>query len=228
MTKLVLDIVAKDGRSSLDMTVTDLVVAGWTGRDPAAMEHHIAELEALGVARPATTPIFYRASAARLSTAPQIEATGAESSGEVEFVLVAHDGEIYVGAGSDHTDRKVETYGVTVSKQMCDKPVAREFWPMGEVEAHWDELLLRSYAVIDGERQLYQDGRVADMLAPRDLIRRYSGTDSLDEGTVLFGGTLPAKGGIRPARRFEGELVDPVLDRRIAFAYDVKVLPVHG
>ena len=31
------------------VTVTQLVVAGWTGRDPAAVEKHIGELEALGV-----------------------------------------------------------------------------------------------------------------------------------------------------------------------------------
>jgi hypothetical protein len=41
-------------------------------------------------------------------------------------VLLASGGKTYVTVGSDHTDRKVETYGVTVSKQMCDKPIAAE------------------------------------------------------------------------------------------------------
>jgi hypothetical protein len=44
----------------------------------------------------------------------------------------------------------------------------------------------------------------------------------------MFGGTLAAIGGIRPADCFEGELEDPVLGRRISFAYDVRQLPVHG
>ena len=42
------------------------------------------------------------------------------------------------------------------------------------------------------------------------------------------GGTLAAKGGIRPADRFEYEFEDPVLKRTIRHAYDVMVLPVLG
>jgi hypothetical protein len=48
--------------------IDDAIIAGWTGRDPAAVEKHIRELEALGVKRPASTPIFYRFAAARLTT----------------------------------------------------------------------------------------------------------------------------------------------------------------
>ena len=39
-------------------------------------------------------------------------------------MLIGWQGRIFVGLGSDHTDRKVEAYSVTVSKQMCDKPMA--------------------------------------------------------------------------------------------------------
>jgi hypothetical protein len=45
------------------------VIAGWTGSDPAAVEHHIKELEAIGIARPASVPIFYRVSASRFTQA---------------------------------------------------------------------------------------------------------------------------------------------------------------
>jgi len=221
-------LVRTPGPEDRRIAITQLVIAGWTGRDKVAMEHHIAELEALGVARPARTPIFYRAAAARLTQEPAIEVVGADSSGEVEYVLVASDGAFFVGVGSDHTDRKVETYGVTVSKQMCDKPIGRDFWPFEEIAAHWDQLVLRSHATIGGRRELYQEGPVARMLAPAELIRGYAGGDRLAEGTVLFGGTLAARGGIRPADRFEGELEDPVLGRRLSFAYDVRQLPVHG
>jgi len=44
----------------------------------------------------------------------------------------------------------------------------------------------------------------------------------------MFGGTFAAKGGIRPAGRFEGELEDPVLKRSIRHAYDIVTLPVRG
>jgi hypothetical protein len=51
-------------------------VAGWTGRDVAALEKHIRELEAIGVKRPKTTPIFYRVSASLLTTDDTIQALG--------------------------------------------------------------------------------------------------------------------------------------------------------
>ena len=89
------------------VTIKQLVVAGWTGRDPVAVEKHIKELEELGVKRPASTPIFYRASVARLTTQGVIEATGDASGGEVEYLLLRHEGRLWVGAGSDHTDRQV-------------------------------------------------------------------------------------------------------------------------
>ncbi len=127
-----------DREPAREVTIDQAVVAGWTGRDPAAVEKHIKELEALGVKRPATTPIFYRVSAARLTTADTIEAVGESSGGEVEFVLLQHAGRLWVGTGSDHTDREVEKYGVTVSKQMCEKPIAATFWAYEEVAPHWD------------------------------------------------------------------------------------------
>lgn len=211
-----------------DVTINDAVVAGWTGRDAAAVEKHIRELEALGVKRPATTPIFYRVSAARLTTGDTIEAVGESSGGEVEFVLLQHDGKLWVGTGSDHTDREVEKYGVTVSKQMCDKPMAPTFWAFDEVAPHWDRLLLRSSVVESGKTARYQDGSVAAMIDPRDLIKRYTGGGPLSEGTLMFCGTLAAHGGVRPTREFAFEFEDPVLGRKIAHAYRVRTLPNLG
>lgn len=209
----------------LDTDRTALVIAGWTGRDPVARDSHIAELEALGVKRPATTPIFYRAAAARLTTAPRIEVTGGASSGEAEFALIRIGGRLYVGAASDHTDREVETYGVTVSKQMCDKPMAPLAWKLDDVRPHWDRLVLRAFAVIGQERVLYQEGSVALMLEPDQLLAGYVGSGG---DMVMLGGTFAAIGGIRPADRFEFELEDPVLGRSIRHGYDIETLPVVG
>ena len=219
-----------------EVGIDDAIVAGWTGRDAAAVEKHIKELEALGVKRPATTPIFYRVSALRLTTATEIEAVGAHSGGEVEFVLLQHGGRLWVGVGSDHTDRQVETYGVTVSKQMCDKPMAPVFWAFDDVAPHWDRLMLRSHVIENGERKLYQEGSVAAMLAPLDLIGRCpiprggtrEGAGRLPESTLVFCGTLAARGGVRPTERFEFEIEDPVAGRSIAHAYSVRILPVLG
>jgi Protein of unknown function (DUF2848) len=212
----------------LTLPIDQAVIAGWTGRDPVARDKHIAELEAIGIARPASTPIYYRVSARRLTTADSIEVCGGDSSGEVEFVLIGWQGRIFVGLGSDHTDRKVETYSVTVSKQMCDKPIASELWELEDVIGHWDRMILRSWAWIDGARVLYQEGTLDAMLTVKELIARGFGGAGLPDGCAMFGGTFAAKGGIRPASRFEYELEDPVLKRSIRHAYDVIELPVLG
>jgi hypothetical protein len=181
----------------LTLPIDQAVIAGWTGRDPVARDKHIAELQAIGIAPPATTPIYYRVAARRLTTADSIEVSGDESSGEVEFVLIGWQGRIFVGVGSDHTDRKVETYSVTVSKQMCDKPVASALWDFDEVAGHWDQMILRSFAWIDGARVLYQEGTLDSMLPVAELIQRGFGDEGLPDGCAMFGGTFAAKGGIR-------------------------------
>jgi hypothetical protein len=219
---------AQDTTIPLTLPIDQAVIAGWTGRDPVARDKHIAELEAIGIARPASTPIYYRVAARRLTTEDSIEVSGTESSGEVEFVLIGWQGRIFVGTGSDHTDRKVETYSVTVSKQMCDKPIAPVLWELEEVIAHWDQMILRSHAWIGGKRVLYQEGTLDAMLPVKELIARGFGAKGLPDGCAMFGGTFAAKGGIRPASRFEFELEDPVLKRSIRHGYDVIELPVLG
>lgn len=228
MFDLTFSVVDNGAATPLTLALDKAVIAGWTGRDPVARDKHIAELEAIGIARPATTPIYYRCSARRITLEDRIEVSGGESSGEVEFVLIGWQGRIFVGCGSDHTDRKVEAYSVTVSKQMCDKPMAPELWKLEDVIAHWDKLILRSWAVIDGVRVLYQEGTLDHMLSVKDLIDRGFEGKGLPDGCAMFGGTFAAKGGIRPASRFEFELEDPVLKRKIGHGYDVITMPVLG
>jgi Protein of unknown function (DUF2848) len=225
---LTFNIEDKGASTPLTLAIDQAVIAGWTGRDPVARDKHIAELEAIGIARPATTPIYYRCSARRITLEDRIEVCGENSSGEVEFVLIGWQGRIFVGCGSDHTDRKVESYSVTVSKQMCDKPMASVLWELEDVIAHWDKMILRSWAIIDGARVLYQEGTLDAMLPVKDLIDRGFGAAGLPDGCAMFGGTFAAKGGIRPASRFEFELEDPVLKRKISHGYDVITMPVLG
>lgn len=216
------------GDTRRDVEIADTVIAGWTGRDPAAVEKHIVELERLGVKRPATTPIFYRVSTTRLTTEPAIEAVGDNSGGEVEFVLLKHDGRLWVGVGSDHTDRVVEAYNVTVSKQMCEKPIAPIFWPYDEVAPHWDRVKLRSSIVNDDDRIRYQEGTVAAMLDPKALLARYAADGDLPENNLMFCGTLAAIGGVRATDVFAFAIEDPVLNRSIAHSYRVVKLPIRG
>ena len=148
---------------------TELVIAGWTGRDEAALRKHIKELEEIGVKAPKTTPIFYRVAASLFTYADQIQVSGPDTSGEVEFVLLNIQNEMRVALGSDHTDRKAETIGVSLSKQLCAKVVSRESWAYAEVKPHWEKLVLRSWS--DGK--LYQEGPVTAMRSPEDLMGRY-------------------------------------------------------
>lgn len=201
------------------MKVEQLIIAGWTGRDEAALKKHIKELEEIGVKPPKTTPIFYRVAASLFTHDTSIQVSGPDSSGEVEFVLL-QGSELRVAVGSDHTDRKAETVGVSLSKQMCAKPVSGESWSYNEVKPHWEKLVLRSWA--DGK--LYQEGPVTAMRTPEDLMGRHP----LKAGYAMFCGTLAAKGGIRPAQVFTIELEDPVLKRKLRHEYRVEVLPVEG
>jgi hypothetical protein len=209
--------------------INNLVIAGWTGRNVAALEAHIKELEAIGVKRPKSVPIFYRVAHTLLSTAKSIEVMADKSSGEVEFVLYSLEDGLWLGVGSDHTDRKAETIGVTLSKQMCAKPVGAQLWRYGDVKPHWDKLVLRSYVPdAGGGRRLYQEGPVTNMRSPEELIKLYTGGDTLAPGTAMFCGTFAVHGDMSYSGSFEMELEDPVLGRTLTHTYRIVQLPDEG
>jgi hypothetical protein len=208
--------------------INSLVIAGWTGRNVAALEAHIKELEAIGVKRPKTVPIFYRVACSTLTTATFIEVMADKSSGEVEFVLFALEDGLWLGVGSDHTDRKVETIGVTLSKQLCAKPVGMTLWRYDEVKPHWDKLVLRSFVPDGGKRRLYQEGPVTNMRSPEELINLYTGGDKLAPGTAMFCGTFAVHGEISYSGTFDMELEDPVLGRKLTHGYKIVSLPDEG
>ncbi|MFM0224337.1 DUF2848 domain-containing protein [Paraburkholderia dipogonis] len=217
------EITEQGGRShAIQLVAKALTIAGWTGRNPEAVQHHIDELVAIGIAPPKQIPTLYRVARALLTTEPVIEAVGASSSGEAEFCLFNTDGQLYVAVGSDHTDRALETHDVALSKQVCAKPLSGDCWRFDEVEDHWDQLILRSFATTDGIERLYQEGSVAELLHPRELLSRIG--VPFDHGNVLFGGTVPVKGTMTGAGFFRVELHDPVLGRTLACEYQIKVL----
>jgi hypothetical protein len=212
-----------DGRA---IEIEQLVIAGWTGRDVASLNHHIEELKAIGVQPPSTVPLYYRVSASLLTQADSVQVLGDDSSGEVEPVLVGTPDRLWVTIGADHTDRKVESYGVAVSKQLCPKVLGRNAWRFEDVEPQWDRLILRSYIDEAGKRTLYQEGPLARIREPRELIAGWTGSKRLPAGVVMFMGTMPAIGAIRPSGRFEMELEDPTTGRKLHHAYTVQPLPI--
>lgn len=214
----------KDKTDQISVAPETLIVAGWTGRDEAALRHHIEELAAIGVPRPSSVPVFYRNAVNNVMQTQRLEVLGPDTSGEVEPVIVALADGLWIGLGSDHTDRKAETMGIALSKQLCGKVMGSSLWRLADISPHWDQIVIRSHALIGGERVVYQEGPLAAMRHPDDLIARYG--RALAPNTIMFCGTLGAKGGIRPAARFEMELHDPVLGRRMSHAYDIVDLPV--
>ena len=206
--------------------VRQLVIAGWTGRDPARVEAHVRELEAEGIRRPPRTPMFYLLSAALLTTAADITVVGGATSGEVECLLVSRDDGLWVGLGSDHTDRALERSSVAKSKQVCHKPAASTLWRISDVAPHWDRLELRAFIYADGRREAYQAGTAAAMLPPEALVKDFiSRGGTFGAGSAIFCGTLATLSAIRPSPRFEMELHDPVLGRTLRHAYRVHELP---
>lgn len=214
------------GHHGARLAPRDLVIAGLTGRDEAAVQHHVEELRAIGVKPPPTIPAFFRNGTNLLTAASSIEVLGPDSSGEVEFVLVSLEDGLWIGVGSDHTDRRVEAYAIDVSKQLCPKVLAPVLWHWRDVAPHWDRLVLRAWIEDGGRLTLYQEGTAAALRTPDALIAAWTGGAPLPVGTVMFGGTFAAIGGIRASTRFEFEIEDPLLGRAIRHGYTVRTLPL--
>ena len=208
--------------SDLPISITALVIAGWAGRDAAAVQHHIDELAALGVKPPRETPLFYRVGASLLTTDAAIEVAGSGSTGEAEAVLIGHRDGMLVGVGSDHTDRLAEAAGVTWSKQMCPKPVGAALWRYADVAPHWDRLELSSRVLQNGAWRDYQRGAMTGLRHPADLLARHP----LQVGAAMFCGTMPAIAPISFADGFEATLSDPVLGRKLVCRYAIVALPI--
>ncbi|MEV0072580.1 DUF2848 family protein [Amycolatopsis sp. NPDC050768] len=160
----------------------DLVVAGYTGRDEAAVKHHIDELAAIGVPPPDSVPAFYELDAALATQAAAISVDGTNTSGEVEPVLVRAGGKLYLTVGSDHTDRDIETSSVKDSKAACPKPLGTTVIPVDNPD--WDAIVAES--TVDGVR--YQLGPLSALRIPTDVLDLLGG--SAERDLVMFCGTL--------------------------------------
>ncbi len=210
---------------TIHVDIAQLIIAGWAGRDMASIEHHIEELAALGISRPSAVPLYYRVSSNQLTQSNTVQVVGCESSGEVEAFIFEAEGELYVSIASDHTDRKLEAHSVAFSKQTCVKPVATAAWRLADVISYWDELIIRSSIVENGVSVLYQEGPLASLRTPQDLIARYTnGATMLPRGSGMTCGTVGAIGGIRPSTSFTMELFDPHRQCSLRHAYEVEIL----
>jgi len=216
------DIAFNFENKNIVLTIDSVVVAGWTGRNLAAVQHHIDELAELGIAPPSQVPLYYRTSIAQLTQSGNIEVLGEGTSGEVEPLLIRSGGTTYFGLASDHTDRDLEAYSVAASKQACAKPIAADLWDFDDISDHADDIRLRCWIEEKGQEVLYQDGSLADI---RPLAELCDGA-GLADGTAMLCGTFTAIEGVRPARSYRMEALAPRSGRTITLSYVVKTLPI--
>lgn len=202
-----------------------MINAGYTGRDQEAIRAHIDELKAEGIPAPDKTPVYFTKFADRITQDGVFEVLDeTDHSGEAEFVLLFDKDDIYVGVGSDHTDRKLESVDIPKAKQIYPNTISKELWRLADVIDHWDEIIIRSWVKIDGEKKLLQEAALTAMLDASDLIERTKrllvNPDDTD-GLVVYSGTVAAlfKAGYSPY--FETELEDPVLKRKISNSYEL-------
>lgn len=211
--------------TDLNLDAPRLIIAGYTGRDAAAVAAHIQELAAIGIPPPASVPAFFELDPCLVSSDPAVKIIGANTSGEAEPVLIRHNGRYYLGVGSDHTDRDLERTDIAASKAACPKPVGRQVIALPEDLAalRWDAIDVESD--VDGEP--CQRGILASLRAPTDLLSRMTSTlGELRGDLVIFCGTVPIlTGEFRAGRHWRVALK---LDANTSLTHSYEVLPHDG
>jgi len=201
--------------TAIDFEPAAFTIAGYTGRDRAAVQAHIDELAHQGIAPPPSVPMWYEMPSSLLTTAEPIDVPTPQTCGEVEPVLIGVAGALYLGIGSDHTARDVEREDIAKSKRICPKPIGRDVVRVDSLDARFDALTLESS--IDGEA--YQSGTFAQIVA---LATLYAGFTERTAATpfALFCGTVPLlTHAFRFGTRFEARITGDLLARPLTLSY---------
>ncbi len=209
----------------LSFSVDKMANAGFTGRDQAEVRHHLDELSAKGIDVPDSTPTLYPVIPSALTTETSIEVYGEETSGEIEYVLfVKDDKNIYVGVGSDHTDRKLEELDIPRAKQITPNLISPVVWNLNDVVDHWDDLSMECSVKKNAETLLYQKGDLGLLMSPSELMEFVSKKiEGPLNSIIIFSGTVKMETeDFVFADTFSGLLSDPTLNRSIEFSYAVK------
>lgn len=212
-----LDFLDDEGRTvRLDPEV--FVIAGYTGRDRAAVQRHIDELAHEGIAPPPEVPVWFTMPTDILTMRPTISVPSPQTSGEVEPILVGTGDALYLGIGSDHTARDVEREDIARSKRICPKPIGRSLARIDALDASLDAIGLESS--IDGSP--YQHGTLAQIVPLGTLLERFLARTNADR-FVLSCGTVPLLGGaFRFGRRFTARLHGGPLRAPLTLDYDIR------
>lgn len=213
-----------EGGEAISFEFSRMVNGGYVGRDQNEVRRHIEELAAKGIPGPKRTPVLFPVAPRQIVLDDQLDVYGDQTSGEVEFVLLVKDeNTVYVGLGSDHTDRLLEETDIPRSKQICPNVLCPVVWPLAEVEAHWDKLNIKADVVAGGREIAYQEGKLELLMNPASLMEfvRSEINGPLSD-LIIYSGTLGLlTGEFAPGEKFLAELSDPVLGRRLNLEYGV-------
>ena len=181
----------------VELSINELVLVGFGGRNSAHVEAHIAELALQGMKPPPKTPCLDQVNPALLTQHGEIFVYGDDTVPEVEFVLFASGGQQFVTVGNDQCDLEVESVlSAEKGKNICMKSLAQEAWMLNNVADHWDDLELQ--LLCNGV--MLQKGSVSELLLPKslfDLVAQDLGANH--NGRVFFSGTIPLLAKIPPA-----------------------------
>jgi hypothetical protein len=210
----------------------DLVRAynlGFTIRDAEKMQRHLDECHRVGVPIPQVSrpPLVMPISTWAVVTDDLVTVQRPMTSGEVEIATVVDDaGEVYVGVGSDHTDRALERLDIPWSKQVAPNVIAPTLWRWIDVAEHWDDVFMESWVVDAGERVKYQEASVAEFWTPLEMLDGLRRSVNAPEGAAAFlsGTVVSIEESLRFAEEWTLRLTDPVADRVIEHTYRVQVL----
>ncbi|NME36679.1 DUF2848 family protein [Fusobacterium sp. FSA-380-WT-3A] len=220
--KMKFNLVTKNGNEGFELIPEHVYVVGYSGSNKEKIYAHIKELEEeLNVAPPKKIPTIFEVSKEILTQDKDLYFIGEKTSGECEFVIIMKDSKIYIGLGSDHSDRELEAISVPKAKQICLKPISIDIWDYEEIKNHFPKIKLSAKSDFED----YQIGTLADIISVEEILSELNKSLGHVDNCVIYSGTVPLVNGYKYGKNFSLELNDEILGRKIAFDYNINVVP---
>lgn len=212
----------------LKFEVKKLLNMGRTARDPSQIQKHLNELKKAGIASPLKgIPLYFPKLPDRITSDDEIRVLPeSKTCGEVEYVILVDKSDVYVTVGSDHSDRELEKKSIPYAKHICQNVIAPKVWRYEDVKKDWDDFTLRAWVEEGGQRKLYQEGGLASMLRPEEVVEKVKSHTVGDmDGMIIFAGTPPILDGKFCFHdRFEMEMADEKNGKAIKWSYSSRPL----
>lgn len=189
--------------------------------ESASAVAHQQEVADVGVqiAFDVPAPRVYPMTPSSVTTDEMVGSHHGRTSGEAEIVLLVDGDEMYVGIGSDHTDRELERTSIIWSKQYSPSVLGRRVWSWRYLERHWDDLVVES--TVDGVA--YQSSKASVFLAPPAILDRLAERAvRLPSSYLVFCGTYTSiDNTIRFGRTWSATLRNTVDGSQLSLSYEV-------